>query len=103
MFPFDYSSIYKHKHPKAKYFLPLLMTKLLLMAIFNSALMNRALSLMSVNTALSLLFLLFLLVVRPFQSTFSNVKVITLYSLLLFLNGTYLIYQAEAEKNVYID
>jgi hypothetical protein len=56
---------------------------------------------MVINTVMGLAFLVFLGAVRPFQSGFSNFKIITIYGMLFIIDCGYLTFQIFASKQVY--
>ena len=78
---------------KSKYFLPLLATKLFLTALLSVALEGKSFYMMACNSALSVIFFFYLIVVRPFQSAFTNFRVIFLELLICMLNGGFCVYQ----------
>jgi hypothetical protein len=102
VFPHDYCYSYKNVNPWSKYFLPLLATKLVLTAFLAVLLETYPFVLLAVCSVLSGLFLVYLLIVRPFQSVFTNFRIIALEFMLTVLNGIYCIYQYFASKNEYV-
>ena len=102
LLPYDYCYIYKNKDSRSKYYLPLLITKLILISFFNVTMQSVPFYLMAANLALSMMFLLFLGIVRPFNSTFTNARNIVVYILIVAVNGIYCAYQYYASNKVYI-
>lgn len=74
LLPYDYCYIYKNKDSRSKYYLPILITKLLLISLFNVVMQSLPFYLMVMNLILSALFLIFLVRVRPFNSSFTNAR-----------------------------
>lgn len=72
---FDYGTLY-NSHPQSKYFLPLLMIRIVICLIIMVSLSNYAFEMMVINTFINLLFVCFLVKVRPFQSTLTNIRLI---------------------------
>ena len=91
LFPYDYCLLYKNNDSRSKYYLPLLLTKLLSIAILTAVTQN-AFYLMAINTLISLIFSLYLMVVRPFTSTFTNARIIIIEVLVGILNGAFCVY-----------
>lgn len=91
MFPYDYCLLYKNNDKRTKYFLPLLMTKLLCIGILTVSAQN-AFYLMVFNTLISLLFCLYLVIIRPFNSIFTNIRTIIIEGLVCILNGGFCVY-----------
>ena len=100
--PYDYCLIYKNSNQKSKYYLPLLLSRLYLTALFASSLSNHPFVLMIINTIISVIFVGYLLIIRPFNSAFTNVRVIIVEVLILSMNAVYGYYQFQAEKGEYV-
>ena len=100
-FMFDYGTLY-NSHPQSKYFLPLLMIRIVICLIIMVSLSNYAFEMMVINTFINLLFVCFLVKVRPFQSTFTNIRLILIELLLLITNGIYAVYQYFANLHIYV-
>ena len=82
--------------------MPLLTTKLFLTALVNVALESQPFPMICVNTVISIVFFLYLLMVRPFQSAFTNFRVVFLELLVCLVNSAFCVYQYFAAKSEYI-
>lgn len=102
VFPYDYCYLYKNATTKSKYFIPLLATKLFLTALVNVALESQPFPMMAFNTIISIIFFLYLLLVRPFQSAFTNFRLVFLELLVCLVNAAFCVYQYFAAKSEYI-
>lgn len=104
----DYFSLYRHYHSdqlhptKAKYFLPLLLTKLYLTAIFASFLTHHPFVYFIFSSLLELLFLAFLIEFRPFDSIFTNIRLMVVSLLFLAINIVCTIYLKFSLDNNYL-
>jgi len=74
LLPYDYCFIYKNKDKRSKYYLPLLVTKLFIISFVNVAFQKTPFQLMILTAAINFIFLLWLVIVRPFNSTFTNAR-----------------------------
>jgi hypothetical protein len=102
VFPYDYCYLYRNSDSRTKYFLPLLVTKLVISALLAAILHNHAFSMMVMLTIITFLFLGYLFVVRPFHSKFTNFRLIVIELFLTSLNGLYCLYQYYASKTEYV-
>ena len=98
VFPYDYCYLYRNSDTRTKYFLPLLITKLILSTIFAVILSSNPLPMMAMLTTFTFIFLSYLFLVRPFHSKFTNFGLITIELLLTIINGFYCVYQYYASN-----
>jgi hypothetical protein len=104
---YDYVSLYRNFQPgtnqpiKAKYFLPILMTKLYLTAILASILQATPFAYLVVASCLELSFLLFVLIVHPFESTFTNLRIALLSLCFVGTSVVFCVYLKMADNNHY--
>ena len=99
-FPYDYCFSYNNAHKHSKYYLPFLTTKIFLLSALN-VLLSNLLVLLITHVALNLVFLVYLIKVRPFNSAFTNARVIIIDILVVVLNLAQGAYQYFALKDSY--
>lgn len=83
---FDYFNFYRHYQLSngqftptiAKYFLPILITKIYVTLTLASLMQTAPFAYFILISLFELLFLIFLLVVRPFESTFTNFRLVAI-------------------------
>lgn len=114
IFSFDYISLYDHAKrvmmngtstilfTKAKYFLPMLITKVYLNAVLASVVQSKPFYFFIVSAALQVVFLLFMLFVRPFVSKFTNFRIILVSLALIAANVAMEIYIYNSQNNNYL-
>lgn len=85
---YDYLAMYKHASrtmvngqttvifTKAKYFLPLLISKVYLTAVLSSLLQDNPFYFFIISSVLELILIFFMLAVKPFTSKFTNFRII---------------------------
>ena len=110
---YDYLSLYKHASrvavngqttvvfTKAKYFLPLLITKVYLTAILSSLLQDKPFHFFILSSFLELVLIFFTLIVKPFTSKFTNFRIIVLSLGLIAANTSIGIYIHISQSNDY--
>ena len=111
--PYDYLSLYslakdgivdgrKARLPtKAKYFLPMLITRLYLIGVLGSVMQDAALAYFIICILLEVLWLIYLIVVRPFISHFTNFRIIICSLILLVAEVCFTIYLYNASNGDY--
>lgn len=110
---YDYLSLYKHASrvlvngqttvifTKAKYFLPILMSKVYLTAVLASLLQDKSFYFFILSSFLEILFIIFMLAVRPFTSKFTTFRIIFISLGLIAANTTIGIYIRNSQDNNY--
>ena len=99
--PFDYCALYSaNRH--ARYFLPLLLAKLFLFALFSATLTANPFAMLLLHLLLSTAFLVFVCAVRPFESKLTQARVIVTEVLVVALQLPFAIYQYFGMKAVYL-
>lgn len=101
-FAFDFYLLYNNSNPNSKYFLPVLITKIIFTVVMLVSLSNYFFEMMLMITLTNLFFIWFLLKVRPFKSAFSNMRIIVIEIVLLLINAVYAVYQFYASGNIYV-
>lgn len=86
---------------KAKYFLPLLISKVYLTAILASLLQDKPFHFFIISSFLELIFIIFMLAVKPFASKFTNFRIIFLSLGLIAANTSIGIYIRNSQDNNY--
>jgi hypothetical protein len=109
-FLFDYFNLYNHESEssasKSKYYLPVLFTKIYLSALLAALLINAPLAYFVAIGLIELVFLVFLLAVRPFLSTYTNFRLVAVSIALLageIVMAMYLYYSGKNEYKYFYE
>lgn len=86
---------------KAKYFLPLLISKVYVTAILASLLQDKPFYFFIISSFLELIFIVFVVAVKPFISKFTNFRIIFLSLGLIAANTSIGIYIRNSQENNY--
>lgn len=101
--PFDYCYLYNNANKNAKYFLPMLVTKLFGFALFSSTLTAYPFYMMILHLLLSVVFLIFVCCAKPFQSKLTQARIIVTEVLLIAIQCAFTLYQFYAQKLIYLN
>lgn len=113
MFTYDYVSLYNHAKrvtvngtstiifTKAKYFLPMLITKVYLNAMLSSFVQSKPFYFFIISAILEIVFIFFMLIVRPFVSTFTNFRIILISLIMIAADVSIQIYIYNSLNNEY--
>jgi len=87
---------------KVKYFLPILLTKIYLTALLSSVLKSNPFIFFIIVSLIEIIFSIFIIRIRPFQSNFTNLRLITISLLFLGTNIICCLYLYFSKQLTYI-
>lgn len=87
---------------KAKYFLPLFITKIYLTAVLASLMQSAPFGFLITSAVVELAFLVFLMEVRPFESCFTNFRLMTTSLVLIAISVVFCVYLKLSMESNYV-